>query len=188
MPGPGKRGHRGPPERRAGRVPHVFRNRGAEPDELSGAEKNRPRVRAAHARRAENGTREIVVMSSSYRVFSIQLKSAPSQPIHLEVSSLRSPIIISRGVFIRRRVRRALVPRASIRVQPLQHLEVPSLRRLNARFRAPWTAVRACPLQHLEVPARRRVSARAFDPRTADRTQPLQRLKVPVLRRRRARV
>ena len=45
-------------------------------------------------------------------------------------------------------------------LRPLQHLEVPALRRPHARPLVPRAVVRARPLQHLEVPAHRREHAR----------------------------
>jgi len=55
VPGPAKGRHKRSPERRAGRVPHVLRRRGAESDELPGLKKNPPRVRVADARRRADG-------------------------------------------------------------------------------------------------------------------------------------
>ena len=80
-------------------------------------------------------------------------------------------------------VARHAAPRASVRAQPLQHLEIPPQRRFRARQFVPRAVVRARPLQHLEVPAVRRVRARQLVARAAVRARPLQQLEIPAQRR-----
>ena len=55
----------------------------------------------------------------------------------------------------------------SFRAHPLQHLEVPGLRRVRARPLAQRAAVRAHPPQQFEVPVFRRFRTRVLVPRTA---------------------
>ena len=59
-----------------------------------------------------------------------------------------------------RRYENEPIPRAAVRAQPLQRLEVATLRSTPARILVPRAAVLVNPLQHLEVPALRRVRAR----------------------------
>ena len=82
-----------------------------------------------------------------------------------------------------RKLARANVPRAAVRAHPLQHLEVPALRRHRARANVPREAVRVSPLQHLEVPALRRTHARPLAPRAPVRVCPLQHLEVSAFTR-----
>jgi hypothetical protein len=79
------------------------------------------------------------------------------------------------------------VPRAAVRAQPLQHLEMPALCRVFARPPVPLAPFCARPLQRLEVPAPRCLLARPLIPRAAVRARPLQYLEVPFKRRDRAR-
>jgi hypothetical protein len=58
-------------------------------------------------------------------------------------------------------------PTNSFRAHPLQHLEVPGLRRVRARPLAQRAAVRAHPPQQFEVPVFRRFRTRVLVPRTA---------------------
>ena len=82
----------------------------------------------------------------------------------------------------------AHVPVAAVRPCPLEHCEVPALRRHHARIRVPVAAVRPCPLEHCDMPAPRRHHARVRVPVAAGdwAAQPLQHFKVPALRRRTA--
>ena len=69
---------------------------------------------------------------------------------------------------------RAFVPRAAVRAQPLQHLEVPAQSRRRARVPVPRPAVRAQHLQLFELSAPRRCLTKEFLTRQA--TLPLQAL------------
>ena len=84
---------------------------------------------------------------------------------------------------LRRHRARKVVPRASACARPLQHLEMPTPRRVRARRPVPQAAVRAQPLQHLEMPAVRRCMARFRVPRPAVRAQNLQLLELSTPRR-----
>jgi hypothetical protein len=63
---------------------------------------------------------------------------------------------------LRRVCARSLVPRAAVRAQKFQHLEVPALRRTCARPFVTPEAILAHPLQYFELSLRRRQVAQAF--------------------------
>ena len=73
---------------------------------------------------------------------------------------------------ISRQPERIVIPWTAVRAQPLQHLEVPAVRRRRARL-VPRAAVRVRPLQHLEVSEICRARGRFFVPREVIRAQPL---------------
>ncbi len=62
---------------------------------------------------------------------------------------------------ISRQPERIVIPWTAVRAQPLQHLEVPAVRRRRARL-VPRAAVRVRPLQHLEVPTQCRIRGRTL--------------------------